>query len=69
MAVIYAMTWNLDNAWISYYIYYKVWDEIMYPFPSSNGVTLEVWKWIMLTHTLLDIWLFIHDGIKVNPCQ
>ena len=24
----------------------KVWDEITYPFPNSNGGTAEVWEWI-----------------------
>ena len=31
---------------ISNYIHYKVWDEITYPFPNFNGVTIEVWDWI-----------------------
>ena len=26
-----------------YYIYYKVWDEIPYPFPNFDGATVEVW--------------------------
>ena len=30
----------------SSYIYYKVWDEIAYPFPNFNDTTVEVWKWI-----------------------
>ena len=29
-------------AWISNYIYYKVWDEIAYPFLNFNGATVEV---------------------------
>ena len=33
-------------AWISNYIQYKVWDEIIYPFLNFNGVTGEVWEWI-----------------------
>ena len=28
------------------YIYYKVWDEITYPFPNFNGTAVEVWEWI-----------------------
>ena len=23
-----------------------VWDEITYPFPKFNGITVEVWEWI-----------------------
>ena len=36
---------TLIPAWISNYINYKVWDEITYPFPNFNGVTVEVWEW------------------------
>ena len=36
----------LITAWISNYIHYKVWDEIIYPFPNFNGATVEVWEWI-----------------------
>ena len=32
--------------WISNYIHYIVWDEITYPFPDFNGVTIEGWEWI-----------------------
>ena len=28
---------NLSPAWISNYNYYKMWDEITYPFPNFNG--------------------------------
>ena len=34
------------SAWISNYIHYDMWDEITYPFPNSNGATVEVWEWI-----------------------
>ena len=39
---------TLIPAWINNYTYYKVWDEISYPFPNFNGytVTIEVWEWI-----------------------
>ena len=30
----------------SNYIYYKVWNEIIYPFPNLNSVTVEVWECI-----------------------
>ena len=33
-------------AWINNLIYYKLWDEITYPFPNFNGETVGVWKWI-----------------------
>ena len=26
------------------YIHFKVWDEITYPFPNSNGYAVEVWE-------------------------
>ena len=37
---------TLRPAWISNYIHYKVWDEIIYPFTNFNGATIEVWEWI-----------------------
>ena len=37
---------TLIPAWISNYIYYKVWDEVTYPFPKINGCTIEVWELI-----------------------
>ena len=37
---------DLFNLWISNYIHYKVYDEMTYPFPNSNGATVEVWEWI-----------------------
>ena len=33
-------------AWISNHMLSKVWDEVTYPFPNSNGCTVEVWEWI-----------------------
>ena len=50
----YGLTWI--PAWLINYIHYKVWDEITYPFPNFNG------------ETLMDMWLLIHAGIKVNFC-
>ena len=32
--------------WISNYTHYKVWDEIIYPFPNFNDATTGVWEWI-----------------------
>ena len=36
-------TCALIPAWISNYIYCKVWDEFTYPFPNFNSCS---WKWI-----------------------
>ena len=39
--------WLTKNAaWISNYVHYRVWDEIIFPFPNFNGCTVEVWEWI-----------------------
>ena len=38
----YLHGWTLTPAWISNYIHYKVWDEIIYPFQNFNGATVEV---------------------------
>ena len=36
------LTWfNLIPTWISNYIHYKVWDEITYPMPNFNDVTVQ----------------------------
>ena len=62
------LTW-FNSTWISNYNHYNVWDEISYPFPNFNGATVEVWEWISnFAHTSHCMWLFIHAGIKVNPC-
>ena len=37
---------NLIPAWVSNHIYYKMWDEVIYPSPNFNGGTVEVWEWI-----------------------
>ena len=37
---------NLIPTWISSYIHYKVWGEIIYPFLNFNGATVDVWEWI-----------------------
>ena len=37
---------TLTPAWISNYIHYKAWDEIIHPFPNFNGCTVEVWELI-----------------------
>ena len=55
---------TLIPAWISNYIHYKVWDEITYPFPNFNGVTVEVWEWISnFIPCFLSMWFLIHAGI------
>ena len=34
-----------------------------------HGYTIEVWEWIgILYRALLDVWLFIHAGIRMNTC-
>ena len=44
---------TLIQTWISNYSHYNVWDEIAYPFPNFNGITVEVWEWINnFTHIL-----------------
>ena len=50
-------------AWISNYTYQNVWDEIIYPFPNFNGVTVEVWEWIsnFIPHFIMDVIIY--------PCQ
>ena len=44
---------------VSNYINHKVWNEITYLYANFNGCPDEV----------LDMWLLIHAGIKVNPWQ
>ena len=45
--------------------HYRVWDEIVYPFPNFSDVAGEVLEWI--TYTLLGVWLLICPGMKGNP--
>ena len=56
--------------WISNYIHYNVWHEIIYS--HSQTSTVKVFKfgnrYKISFHTCLGIWLLIHVGIKVNPC-
>ena len=42
----YLHGFTLIPAWISNYIYYKMWYEITYPFSNFNGEAVEVWEWI-----------------------
>ena len=37
---------TIIQAWVSNQTNYKVWDEITFPFPNSNGCTDEMWDWI-----------------------
>ena len=38
-------------AWISNYVHYKVWDEIIYQFPNFNGCTVEFGNgWVISSH-------------------
>ena len=38
---------TLIPAWVSYYIHYQVYDEIIYTFPNFIGTAIEVWEWII----------------------
>ena len=44
------------------YIYYKVRDEITYPFPNVNGATVYVWEW---TSNFI---LLSTGHVIANPC-
>ena len=46
------LKWINFNPSMDKELHYKVWYEIAYPFPNSNGATVEVWKWIsnFITH-------------------
>ena len=61
---------SLIPAWISNYIHYKVWDEIIYIFLNFNGETVKVKEWIrnFIPHFSGHVILLIYSGIKVNPC-
>ena len=56
---------SLIPAQKSDYILYKVWDEIIHPFPNFNSAAIAVFEngYIILSHTLLCRSLFIHAGI------
>ena len=42
---------NFITAWISKYIPYEVWDEIIYPFSKSNGEAIDIWDgYVVLSH-------------------
>ena len=69
---------TLIPAWISNYNDYELYSKITYRFPNVSGTAVEVWGKIrnlmphfigLLSHTLLDMWLFIHAAIQVKPCQ
>ena len=45
----------------------KVLDEITYPSPNSNGVTVGVWEWISNFIPHLKMEVIIYAGIKVKP--
>ena len=64
------LTWiNFNLTRISNYIHWNMWDEITYPFPNFNGVTVEVWEWIsnVIPHFTRHV-IFIHVEIEVKPC-
>ena len=43
---LYGLT--LILSWISNYIHYNVWEEIIYQFPNFNGCTVEVWNGVII---------------------
>ena len=56
-------------SWMSNYIHFKVWDEIVYPLPNFNGAIVKVCEWIsIIIHILLCMRLLICAEIKINPC-
>ena len=45
------LTWiNFNPSMDTYYIHYKMWQEITYPFPNFNGCNVEVWEWIIISN-------------------
>ena len=59
---------TIIRAWIRNYIHHKMWGEITYPFTNVNSTAVGVWRWIS-SCTFQGVWLLIHAGIEVNPCQ
>ena len=50
-------------------MHYNVRDEITYPFQTPTVAPLKFGKVLVISsHNLLDVWLLIHAGIKINPC-
>ena len=37
---------TLIQAWLSKYMHYNAWDEIIFLFPNFNCCTIEIWEWI-----------------------
>ena len=56
---------NFSTKMDNNHIFYKVRDEIIYPFANFNCATVEIREWMS---TLLGMWLLIHAEIKANPC-
>ena len=50
-------------------ILYKMWDQIIYPFPNFNGCTVDVWESefkVISSHMLFShMWLHIHVEIEL----
>ena len=60
------LTWFNFNS--SYYISYKVWDELLIH-SKLQWCSIEVCDWLSnSSHTLLDMLLFIHAGNEVKRC-
>ena len=60
---------NFNQAWISNYIHYKMWDEIIYPFSNFTSCTVEVWEWIsnLISHFTGHVITYTCCGIQPTP--
>ena len=58
---------TLYYTWISNYnIHYNACDETTYPYQTSMAPLKFLNGWLILSHTLLSIWLRFHAVIKIN---
>ena len=59
---------TLIPAPISNCIFYKVWDEIIHPFPNFSGATVEVWEWIsnFIQHYWACDYLSMHKSMLIQ---
>ena len=69
--------------WISNWVHIKTWrkwpmfcrqpSQMLFLFKNNLGIFINIslWGlngWVISSHTLQGMWLFIHVGIKVKPC-
>ena len=54
--------------WVSNYINYKVWGEIIHPFPNFKGYSVEVWGWISngILHFMMSVITYPCWDLKLN---